>query len=797
MLGNYLKTAINSINKNRFFSLVNILGLALGITVSLLILMYVVNEMSYESFHINRKNIYRIALEWGTPGNVMKFAGSMPALAAAIDSQIPEVKSVARIRKSYDAILKTTDNQEISEENFFFADPDVLKIFSFSFLEGNPENALNEPYSAVITRRAATKYFGNTDPLGKELSFQNALLKINGIIDNVPANTHFNCDILVSYSTLESMGEVVEHPWNQWGDDMTYILLKNDESIISVIPKLNDLLKNAGEWLAARMKFDVQPLTQIHWDVDTRGDIGPKGNKAYVYIFLSAAILILVIACFNFLNLSISQYLGRMTEVAMRKTAGATRNQLIFQFLTETLLIVIISSVIAVFLFEQFYSSLYSYLNTAYVLAGQHFLVLTILVFLIIVIVGIAAGSYPAFYISRLKPVDIIRKETFRLKSNLTLRRLLIVLQFSISIVLLVGTIIIFCQLNYMKQSDLGFNKDNVLLLNFPGLNTETGRKYEVFRDELLKNSNIRSVSGAYTLPGIRSRMNISVRAIGTPPDNSINIQALPADYGFAATLQLEITDGRDFSRDFSTDSYESVILNQSAVNALDLDEPVGTRLMIPGEDYEKGVTVIGVVKDFHIDSFHEKINPILIYINPVMYITIAVRINPMNKDDSLAYIKNVWDAIFPEINLDYRYLENAYDSLYNTEEKSGIILSLFTVLAIFISCLGLFGFASFVVGKKVKEVGIRKVLGARASGISFMLSKQFIIWILISGIIACPAAYLLVVGWLGNFAFHIKIHWWVFIAAVCFELAVALLTVTLQTWRVATRNPVAALRYQ
>jgi putative ABC transport system permease protein len=797
MLGNYLKTAINSINKNRFFSLVNILGLALGITVSLLILMYVVNEMSYESFHINRKNIYRIALEWGTPGNVMKFAGSMPALAAAIDSQIPEVKSVARIRKSYDAILKTTDNQEISEENFFFADPDVLKIFSFSFLEGNPENALNEPYSAVITRRAATKYFGNTDPLGKELSFQNALLKINGIIDNVPANTHFNCDILVSYSTLESMGEVVEHPWNQWGDDMTYILLKNDESIISVIPKLNDLLKNAGEWLAARMKFDVQPLTQIHWDVDTRGDIGPKGNKAYVYIFLSAAILILVIACFNFLNLSISQYLGRMTEVAMRKTAGATRNQLIFQFLTETLLIVIISSVIAVFLFEQFYSSLYSYLNTAYVLAGQHFLVLTILVFLIIVIVGIAAGSYPAFYISRLKPVDIIRKETFRLKSNLTLRRLLIVLQFSISIVLLVGTIIIFRQLNYMKQSDLGFNKDNVLLLNFPGLNTETGRKYEVFRDELLKNSNIRSVSGAYTLPGIRSRMNISVRAIGTPPDNSINIQALPADYGFAATLQLEITDGRDFSRDFSTDSYESVILNQSAVNALGLDEPVGTRLMIPGEDYEKGVTVIGVVKDFHIDSFHENINPILIYINPVMYITIAVRINPMNKNDSLAYIKNVWDAIFPEINLDYRYLENAYDSLYNTEEKSGIILSLFTVLAIFISCLGLFGFASFVVGKKVKEVGIRKVLGARASGISFMLSKQFIIWILISGIIACPAAYLLVVGWLGNFAFHIKIQWWVFIAAVCFELAIALLTVTLQTWRVATRNPVEALRYQ
>jgi putative ABC transport system permease protein len=680
----------------------------------------------------------------------------------------------------------------------FFADPDIIKIFSFSFQEGNPGDALNEPFSAVITRRTASKYFGDSDPLGHDLLFQDAPLKITGIIDNIPENTHFSSDILISYSTLKSMGEIIEHPWNQWGDDLTYILLKHNESVSSIIPKLNDLLlKNAGEWLAARMKFDLQPLTQIHWDTDTRGDIGPKGNKAYVYIFLSAAIFILIIGCFNFLNLSISQYLGRMTEVAIRKTTGATRNQLVFQFLTETLIIVIISSLIAVFLFEQFYSSLYSYLNTAFVLADQHFLILVILVFLIIIIVGIAAGSYPAFYISRLKPIDVLRKETFGIKSNLTFRGVLIMLQFSISIILLVGTIVIFRQLNYMKQSDLGFDKNNVLLLNFPGSNEGITRKYGVLRDELLKNTNIRYVSGAYTLPGIRSRLNISVRPIGTLSDNAINIQALPADFGFVGSLQLEITDGRDFSQDFSTDRYESVLLNQSAVNALGLEEPVGTRLMIPGEDFKNGVTVIGVVKDFHIDSFHEKINPILIYVNPDMYITIAVRINASNSDESLAYIKNVWNTVLPGVNLSYRYLDDAYNSLYNTEEKSGLILSLFTILAIFISCLGLFGFASFVVGKKIKEVGIRKVMGARASGISLMLSKQFTIWILFSSLVACPVAYLLVAKWLGSFVFHIKTEWWIFVTAVCFELAIALLTVTLQTWRVATRNPVEALRYE
>jgi len=798
MFRNYIKTAINLLMKKKFFSSINIIGLALGITACLLILIYVVNELSYESFQENRHNIYRIALEWGTEGNIMKFAGSMPALAPALKEEIAEVEEAVRIRKDYDAVIKTTDNQEIKENNLFFADQGIFNIFSFDLNYGDAENALTDPFSVVISKKIATKYFGDIVPPGQELLYHDTPLKIAGVMLDIPENTHLNCDLIVSYSTLKAMGEIVEHPWNQWGDDLTYVLLKNKTSSGTIIPKLNDLLlKNAGEWLASRMKFEMQPLSEIHWETDTRGDIGAKGNKTYVYIFLSATIFVLVIACFNFLNLSISQYLGRMKEVAIRKTFGAQKKQMIVQFMTESLVVILISCLIGVFLFEQFYTDLYSYLGTVYVLAKNHFNTLSLIVFILIIIVGATAGGYPAIYISRFRPIEILHKETFGLNKKLTLRKLLIMVQFSISIILLVGTIIIFRQLNYMKNSSLGFVKENVVLLNFPGTNQAINSKYDVLRDELLKNSNIRYVSGAYTVPGINSQMNISVRTEGTPSDNSINIQALPADYAFVKSMGLEIVEGRDFSRNYSTDRYESVLISQAAVASLGLKNPVGTKLMIPGEENENGVNVIGVFKDFHVRSFHEKINPMLIYINPEMYITIVLRLNPQNIDGTLEYVEKTWSNILPGIGLNYRYLEDAYNNQYGPVEKSGFLLLLFTMTALCISCLGLFGFASLVISRRKKEVGIRKVMGAPVSDILLLLSGQVTVWILTSSLIACPVAYILVRKWLQDFAFQVKISWWIFLAAVCFELIIALLTVGWLTWLAATRNPVEALRYE
>lgn len=798
MFRNFLKTALNILMRNKFFSSINILGLTLGITACLLIMMYIINELSYESFQKNRQNIYRIALEWGTEGNIMKFAGSMPALAPAINSQVPEVESAVRIRKDYDAIIKNKDNQEIKEENLFFADQGLFDIFSINVREGNPGNALVDPYSVVISKKMVTKYFGVTDPLGQEITYHDTPLKITGIMDDTPENTHFRCDFLVSYSTLKAMGNTVDQPWNSWGDDLTYILLKNKVPVSSIIPKLNQLLsKNAGDWLASRMKFDIQPLSKIHWETDTRGDIGPKGNKTYVYIFLSAAIFVLLIACLNFLNLSISQYLGRMKEVGIRKTAGAQKSQVIMQFMIESMIIILISTLIAVFLFDSLYLKLYSYLGTTFVLAKSYFIVLSLLVFTIIVIVGAIAGGYPALYISRFNPIEVLKKETSGISRKLTFRRLLVLFQFSISIILLVGTIIIFRQLNYMKNSELGFSKENVVLVNFPGSSQPVNNKYDVLREELLKNSNIRYVSGAYTLPGINSQMNIGVRPAGASTDISVNLQALPADYGFVKSMGLEIIDGRDLSKDYSIDRYGSALLNQSAVSALGLANPVGTELIIPGEEFKNGVKVVGVIKDFHVQSFQNKINPMLIYINPKMYIYVALKVNPQNIDETFGYIKNVWSTILPGISFNYRYLDDAYNNLYKSEEKTGQLLSVFTALALFISCLGLFGFASFIVRKRIKEVGIRKVMGARVSDISSLLSRQFVVWIAASSVIACPVAYLLVNKWLQNFAFRIKIDWWIFLAAICFELVIALLIVGWLSWRTATSNPVEALRYE
>ncbi len=798
MFRNYLKTAVNVLVKHRFFSSINIIGLALGITASLLILMYVVNELSYESFQKNKNNIYRIALEWGNEGNIMKFAGSMPALAPAIELQMPEVEKAIRVRKDYDAVIKNRDNQEITEHNLFFADQGIFQVFSFNMTEGNTENALLDPFSVVISKKIANKYFGNTDPLGQELSYHDIPLKITGLMDNIPENTHLKCDFLVSYSTIKAMGQGSEQPWNSWGDDLTYILMKKNVPVYSIIPKLDDLLKkNAGEWLAARMKFVIQPLTDIHWDTETRGDIGDKGNKTYVYIFLSAAIFVLLIACFNFLNLSISQYLGRMKEVAIRKTAGAYKRQLILQFMSESMIIILISAIIAVFLFDSFYLNLYSYLGTSFVLKNSYFRVLSVLVISIIIVVGAVAGGYPAFYISGFNPIEIIRKETEGKKNKLTLRTILVMFQFAVSIILLAGTIIIFRQTNFMKNSSLGFDKENVILLKFPGPAQTINNKYETLKDELLKNSNILNVSGAYTLPGINSQMNIGVTPEGSPPDKSVNVQALPADYGFAKVMGLEIVDGRDFSTEFSTDRYESVLLNQTAVKALGLTNPLGTKLTIPGDEFKNGVKIIGVVRDFHVQSFHSKINPVLIFINPKMYIFIAIRISQQNMNGTLDYIKTSWSDVMPGVGLSYDYLKDAYNNLYNPEKKTGQLLTIFTILALFISCLGLFGFASFIVTGRIKEVGIRKVLGARLSGISALLSKEFIIWIIASSFVACPVAYMLADKWLQNFAFHIETGWWVFIVAVLFELLIAIFTVSWLIWRTATRNPVEALRYE
>jgi putative ABC transport system permease protein len=801
MLRNYLKTAVKVLMKNKFFSFINITGLTLGITTTLLILIYIENELSYERFQKNGKNIYRVTASWGQESNVMKFAGSMPAIAPAVMTDIPEAKYAVRIRKSWDAVFRNKENQEIREEKAFYAENDIFRIFSFILREGKPETVLTEPYTVAISQRTAAKYFGSDDALGKELTFNNTPLRVTGVFNDIPENTHLNCEFLISYPTLKASGVKFDQPWNSWGDDITYILLKDRSDPAIVTVKLNDLVKkNAGDWFGTQMKLGLQHLSEIHWDTISRGDIGPKGNKTYIFIFMSAALFVLLIACSNFLNLSISQYLGRLKEVGVRRTFGAMRKQLLLHFMTESFLIILISSIIAALLFDSLYKKLYSYLGTNFVMSNSYFPALVITLLMIILIVGLIAGGYPAMFISRFNPVDILRKEISGVQKKVTFRKLLVMFQFAISIILITGTLIILRQLNYMKNSDLGFKKEDVLLVNSSSLTDSADDRYSIIKDELLKNTNIKYVSGAYTLPGIYSQMNMGVRPEGTPENTSISIQALPGDYNFIETMGLTILNGRNFSKDMITDKTGSVILNQSAVKALGLEQPVGSKLYVPGDqgtNERTEVTVIGIVKDFHVRSFQEGITPMMIMMKPKMYMFMAIRVTPGKTDEIKKYIKDTWKELTHKEEPSINYLEDVYNEIYTTEEKTGMLLSFFTVLALFITCLGLFGFTSFTISKRYKEVGIRKVLGVSMSQLTMLLSGQITIWILVSGIIACPVAYIILNKWLSNFAYHINVGWSVFVIAVIAEVLITLFTIGWLTIKAATRNPVEALRYE
>jgi putative ABC transport system permease protein len=793
MFKNYIKIALRNIKRHLGYSFINIFGLAVGMTVCLLMLMYVVNETSYDNFHKKGDRIYRLTCDWGTEGSKMKFAGTMPAFAPAMNSEIPEIEVAARLRHNSEMIILGAQNEKFKQSRIFYADPEVFDIFSWSLLEGDPSTVLSEPFSAVITQKIAKKYFNNDDPIGQTLDIDGHLYKVTGLLRDFPPNTHLECEILISYTTVHSLGKYAEQPWTQWGDDLTYFVLRENSSLDSVAGKVSALLnQNTGEWFTKKMDLVLQPLSKIHWDTEYRGDIGSKGNILYVYLFLSAAILVLAIACFNFMNLSTSRYMDRMKEIGVRKVVGANRKQLIRQFLAESLLVTVVSMVFGIILFNVLYSSLYSYMDAPFGFSMSHFLNLYAIVILMVLIVGLLAGSYPAWFMSRFHPADIITKRAIKSTARVSFRNVLVVLQFAISIILIVGTLIIYQQIAFMKNTDLGFDKEDVVLAYFPFTNPKAKEKYPVLKTEFLKNQNIVEVTGVYTVPGINSQYNMTVKKLGGEEGDSFSIQALPADFGLVGSLGLEIVSGRDFGEEFSLDSQESAILNEAAVKMFGFENPVGEKLQLFGN---RDVSVIGVVKDFHVKSLHNKISPMLIYIDPKFYLLTATKIKPENSEATLAYMGEVWKTVLGEPEFQYRYMKDAYFSFYSAEEKTGRLISIFTMLALFISCLGLFGLAAFMTNRKIKEIGIRKVLGASVRSIAALYSKEFTKWVIVANIIAWPAAYFLIDRWLGNFAYRIALTPIPFVLSGAAALLIALVTVGTHAVRAAMANPVDSLR--
>ena len=798
MLKNYLKIAIRNIIRHKGYSFINITGLAIGMAGTLMILMYVANEMSYENFHKNRNQIYRVSVEFGERGNTMRFAGAMPALGPALLEEVPEVLNVVRFEQDQHTVLEYGEKKFL-EQNLLFADPSVFDVFSFSLVRGSRETALNDPFSMVVTEEMAEKLFGEEDPIGKSILY-NAKhpIQITCVIKNIPANTHLKFDFLVSYSSLNPLGRMPESPWHVFGDTYTYLMLKENTSLNELILKMQGLLeKNTGENFVSVINFGLMKLADIHMKSEAIVDLAPRGNMTYVYVFSSVAFLILLIACFNFINLSTAQSIKRMKEVGMRKTLGARRSQIINQFLIESLVMTFFAVFLALALFELFYPALNSFLENSLTIAQQNFRYLFVMVPLIVIIVGILAGSYPSFFLSRYCPMHALTDRYGTVSRKSFFRKILVITQFTMAVILIIATVVILRQLEFMKNSDLGFKKENVVLLNFRPRAPEFKDKYSVMVNQFQQNPQIVSVAGAYTVPGRFSKETKTILRKTGSSTQKLSIQAIAVDFDYVNSLGMVVVEGRNFSRDFALDERFAMLLNEEAVKQFNLSDPVGEKFQVPGSGGMREMTVIGVIRDFHVYSLKQKIEPLMLYINPDNFYTIAVRIRPENTKRTVAYLEETWKSILPDSQFNATFLEDAYDRLYISEEKISKLLALFSGLAIFVACLGLFGLASFMTEQRTKEIGIRKILGAEVPQIVFFLSKDLTKNVLVANLIAWPVAYYALHKWLQNYAYRINIGIWLFLAVGIAVFSIALLTVSYQSIKAALANPVESLRYE
>ncbi|HYX05728.1 MAG TPA: ABC transporter permease, partial [Bacteroidales bacterium] len=757
--------------------------------------------LSYESMHKNRDNIVRVSVIFGKGSGAMHLAGSMSALGPAAVHNLPMVKSAVRFKMDNQAKIKV-NNKVFTEPNFFFADPSVFKVFTFPLVKGNKSSVLDNPSSIVISQAIAKKYYGDTDPIGKTITYDGKYhFTVIGVMKNVPQNTMLRPQLIAPYAKLTAKSRQ-SVTWYKFGDTYTYLWLKKGTSLGRLHKDLRQLLlKNTGSHFASMLHFTVLRLANIHFKSKAINELAPVTNIDTIYLFSFIAFLVLIIACLNFINLSTARSIRRSKEVGLRKVMGARRSSLIYQFFGESFFLTMISVGLSLLIFEFLNPLLNSYFNVSLNINPFETGYFYVILIGIIVSVSLLSGIYPALFLSKFKPVDSLRSVKTPGSSNAGLRKALVAIQFGITVFLIVGTAIAYNQLSFMRNSNLGFEKKNVVVVNYPINKTGMKVKYPVMEHAFKSIPGVTHLSGAYTLPGINSKQTESFRLETNSPDNYTTLQAIGVGYNFIPTLGLTLIKGRDFSKSYSTDKNHAVILNEAAVKSLGLTNPVGTKAYLPdgtnkeGKMIWKPVTVIGIVKNFHVASFREQIAPIFLYINPGYFYHIAVRFQPQYAGTIVASLIKKWYNILPAASFNYSFLTQTYNHLYSSDAKSGRLISIFSFLSILIACMGLLGSISYTIEVRVKEIGIRKLLGASVAGIVAMLSKDFLKLVGIGFFIAVPIAWYAMHRWLQNFAYHIHIGIGVFLLAGILAMIIALATVSWQSVRAALMNPVESLR--
>ena len=805
MLKNYIKTAFRNIRRNKLYSVLNIAGLAIGVTCCLLILLYVQDELSYDRFHEKADRIFRVCTIIDLKDRYMNFASTAHVQGPMFIDEFPEVESYVRFNYYGSRRVIRYKDREFAEEKFIWVDSSIFEVFSFNLLKGNPEDALVKPNTVVITEEMAEKYFGQEDPLGKNLRVHNeTLYMVTGVLENVPMNSHFRPDFFASFSTLDlkPTGNATEDLMSNI-DYLTFVLLREGTDYKQLEGKFEGFVeRHLGPLLEAyqgKARYELDPLPRIYLHSERQGELERTGDIAYIYLFSGIGLFILLLACLNFMNLSTARSANRAKEVGLRKVVGAQRRQLIGQFIGESMILTIIAFIFALLLVA-FSMPVFNSISGK-VLTMEYFTKLQFVGGFIglFVLVSLIGGSYPAFFLSAFRPVEVLQGRLKRGTKSSVLRVTLVSLQFTVSIVLIIATLMVDKQLNFVRNKKLGYDKDHVIALRIR--NEETQKKYEAIKTEMLRYPNILSVTASSSLPLGRNSFNAH-HAIGKPENELTMLYTQIVDEDFIDTYNIEIVKGRSFSKDFPTDHQEAVIINEAAVRKLGWhDNPLGQQIeAFMSIDKRKRFTVVGVVKDYHFESLHKEIEPLILYNSSPFggfYYRISMRTTPERIQETVAFIKSKWKEFDSQYPIEYVFLDEQYDELYRAEERLGQLFGYFTTLAIIIGCLGLFGLSAYSAEQRTKEIGIRKVLGATIPGVIVLLVREFTKWVLLAIVIAWPLGYFIMNTWLQNFAYRTSLEFGTFLLAATLALIISIITVIYQASKAALANPIDSLRYE
>lgn len=796
MFKNYMQIAWRNLKRHKAYSFINITGLAIGLACCVMIMLWIQHELSYDRYHQRADDIYLVAREV-TEGSLQgeKIATTSPPLAPALRDEFPEIVEVTRACWRGNRLFSYGQDHFL-EKNFFLADKGIFKIFTFSFVKGDKANAFDTPHSLVISESIAEKYFGDEDPLEKTITLDEKTdFVVTGVIKDMPSNSHFIADIILPFETVAKIDGIDLSNWG-WNGFHTYVLLHPDATPAALESKFGTMLQkyqSQGFGFLSRERLFLQPLKSIHLHSHLMGEFSTNVHVSTLVLFGTIAFLILLIACINYMNLVTARSSFRLREIGTRKVVGAHRSQIAQQFLGESIFTALFSLAISIILVELFLPVFNRFAERQLALDGESFMHILPAILILVLFVGLIAGSHPALYLSSLSPINVLKGMTDIRPKRSRLRNTLVVFQFSISIILIFATLQVKDQLRFIRNKEMGYDRDQIVIVTVR--DSEARKRLSALREEFKRNPEILDVSFSQFLPN-SVRTSTVVNWPTKPEGLLIPILAGEIDYDFIDLYGIEIVQGRNFSKEFSSDRNGAFLINESAMKALGPEYHLGMDFGHWGSPESRG-KIVGVMKDFHSLSLHEEIKPLYFFLKPDAGWYLSLKIQGGNIRETLQFIGETMKKFSPHYPFEYRFFDDVFNRAYQTEQKTESIISIFALIAIFIACLGVFGLAAFIAEQKTKEIGIRKVLGASVSEIVYLLTRDLVRWVLLANVIAWPVAFYAMQRWLQNFAYRTNISAVTFILSAFLALCIAVLTVSFQTFKAAGTNPVDSLRYE